>query len=83
MALKLPCSCLNSQGSSPFENPLIATDDRKFFDTIMRYSLKMPSLVQYSVGFGLLASFFTGRSTRFLIGPSIRRLIGFPCLIAH
>ncbi|KRZ94246.1 hypothetical protein T08_3242 [Trichinella sp. T8] len=25
--LKLPCSCPNSQGSSPFENPLIATDN--------------------------------------------------------
>ncbi|KRY39458.1 hypothetical protein T01_12867 [Trichinella spiralis] len=27
--------------------------------------------------------FLTGRSTRFPIGPSIRRLIGFPYLIAH
>ncbi|KRZ63173.1 hypothetical protein T02_7932 [Trichinella nativa] len=52
MALKLPCSCLNSQGSSPFENPLIATDDKKFFDIIMRYSLKMPRLVQYFVVLG-------------------------------
>ncbi|KRY53548.1 hypothetical protein T03_7804 [Trichinella britovi] len=25
--LKLPCSCPNSQGSSPFENPLTATDN--------------------------------------------------------
>ncbi|KRY04256.1 hypothetical protein T01_16298, partial [Trichinella spiralis] len=59
-----------------------------FFDIIMRYSLKLPSLVQYFVVFGLLGDkfsppFLTGRSTRYLIGPSICRLISFPCLIAH
>ncbi|KRZ81442.1 hypothetical protein T08_3206 [Trichinella sp. T8] len=27
--------------------------------------------------------FLTGGPTRYLIGPSIRRLIGFPYLIAH
>ncbi|KRY05264.1 hypothetical protein T12_8275, partial [Trichinella patagoniensis] len=30
-----------------------------------------------------LPPFLTGRLTRYLIGPLIRRLIGFPYLIAH
>ncbi|KRY02981.1 hypothetical protein T01_5353, partial [Trichinella spiralis] len=52
-----------------------------FFDIIMY-------IVQYIVVFGLLGDkfsppFLTGRSTRYLIGPSICRLISFPCLIAH
>ncbi|KRY04394.1 hypothetical protein T01_3255 [Trichinella spiralis] len=38
--------------------------------------------------FGLLGDkfsppFLTGRLTRYFIGPSIRRLISFPYLIAH
>ncbi|KRY34453.1 hypothetical protein T01_9955 [Trichinella spiralis] len=81
--LKLPCAYLNTQGSSPSETPLKRIDDRKFLDIIMRYSLKMPSLVQCFVGFGLLGvkfspPFLTGLSTRYLIGPSIRRFIVFP-----
>ncbi|KRX67242.1 hypothetical protein T09_6029, partial [Trichinella sp. T9] len=45
--LKLPCAYLNTQGSSPSETPLIPIDDRKFFDIIMKYLLKLPSVVQY------------------------------------
>ncbi|KRX22409.1 hypothetical protein T07_614, partial [Trichinella nelsoni] len=47
--LKLPCAYLNTQGSSPSGTPLKRIDDGKVFDIIMRYSLKMPSFVQYSV----------------------------------
>ncbi|KRX44151.1 hypothetical protein T05_6409 [Trichinella murrelli] len=36
------CAYRNAQGSSPSETPLILIDDKKFFDIIMRYSLKMP-----------------------------------------
>ncbi|KRY19161.1 hypothetical protein T12_719 [Trichinella patagoniensis] len=43
--LKFPCAYLNTQGSGPFENPLKRIDD----DIIMRYSLKLPSFVQYFV----------------------------------
>ncbi|KRZ55594.1 hypothetical protein T02_7311 [Trichinella nativa] len=49
---RLPCAYLNTQGSSPSETPLILIDDKKFFDIIMRYSLKMPRLVQYFVVLG-------------------------------
>ncbi|KRX16306.1 hypothetical protein T07_4208, partial [Trichinella nelsoni] len=48
----LPCAYLNTQGSSPTETPLKRIDDRKFFDIIMRYSLKMPTLLQYFVVLG-------------------------------
>ncbi|KRX16100.1 hypothetical protein T07_10717 [Trichinella nelsoni] len=50
--LKLPSAYLNTQGSSPTETPLKRIDDRKFFDIIMRYSLKMLSLEQYFVVLG-------------------------------
>ncbi|KRY52257.1 hypothetical protein T03_16203 [Trichinella britovi] len=53
---RLPCAYVNTQGSSPSETPLISIDDKKFFDIIMRYSLKMPRLVQYFVGFGQLGT---------------------------
>ncbi|KRY17786.1 hypothetical protein T12_9336 [Trichinella patagoniensis] len=49
--LKLLCAYLNTQGSSPSETPLKRIDDEKFFDIIMRYSLKLPSFVQYFVVF--------------------------------
>ncbi|KRX31601.1 hypothetical protein T09_15144 [Trichinella sp. T9] len=52
MASKSPCAYLNTQGNSPCGTPLILIDDRKFFDIIMRYSLKMPRLVQYFVVLG-------------------------------
>ncbi|KRY31150.1 hypothetical protein T01_2037, partial [Trichinella spiralis] len=48
----LSCAYLNTQRSNPSETPLISIDDRKFFDIIMRCSLKMPSLVQYFVVLG-------------------------------
>ncbi|KRZ86202.1 hypothetical protein T08_6205, partial [Trichinella sp. T8] len=48
----LPCAYLNTQGSGQSETPLIRIDDRKFSDIIMRYSLKMPRLVQYFVVLG-------------------------------
>ncbi|KRY03199.1 hypothetical protein T12_8669, partial [Trichinella patagoniensis] len=48
----LPCAYLNTHGSSQSETPLIPIDDRKFFDIIMKYSLKMPRLVQYFVVLG-------------------------------
>ncbi|KRX26522.1 hypothetical protein T07_8495 [Trichinella nelsoni] len=50
--LKLPCAYLNTQGSSPSGTPLKRIDDRKVFNIIMRYSLKMPSFVQYFVVLG-------------------------------
>ncbi|KRX16265.1 hypothetical protein T07_13680 [Trichinella nelsoni] len=50
--LKLPCAYLNTQGSSPSGTPLKRIDDGKVFDIIMRYSLKMPSFVQYFVVLG-------------------------------
>ncbi|KRY05560.1 hypothetical protein T12_874, partial [Trichinella patagoniensis] len=49
---RLPCAYLNTQGSSQSETPLIPIDDKKFFDIIMRYSLKIPRLVQYFVVLG-------------------------------
>ncbi|KRY38537.1 hypothetical protein T01_13432, partial [Trichinella spiralis] len=78
--LKLPCAYLNTQGSSPSDTMLVPIDDRKFFDIIMRYSLKMSSVVKCFVGFALLGDkfsppFLTGRSARYLIGPLIRRPI--------
>ncbi|KRX74557.1 hypothetical protein T06_13539 [Trichinella sp. T6] len=52
--LKSPCAYLNTQGSSPCGTPLILINDRKFFDIIMRYSLKLASFVQYFVVLSLL-----------------------------
>ncbi|KRX16092.1 hypothetical protein T07_2581, partial [Trichinella nelsoni] len=46
----LPYANLNTQGSGPFENPLKQIDGN-FFNIIMRYSLKLPSFVQYFVVF--------------------------------
>ncbi|KRX51360.1 hypothetical protein T09_11406, partial [Trichinella sp. T9] len=47
--LKLPCAYLNTQGSRPSGTPLKRIDDGKFFDIIMRYSLKLSSFVQYFI----------------------------------
>ncbi|KRX42508.1 hypothetical protein T05_14232 [Trichinella murrelli] len=43
--LNLPCAYLNTQGISPSGTPLKRIDD----DIMMRYSLKLPSFVQYFV----------------------------------
>ncbi|KRX87043.1 hypothetical protein T12_986, partial [Trichinella patagoniensis] len=45
----LPCAYLNTQGSSTSGTPLKRIDNGKFFDIIMRYSLKLQSIVQYFV----------------------------------
>ncbi|KRY04655.1 hypothetical protein T12_16593, partial [Trichinella patagoniensis] len=52
----LPCAYLNTQGISPSGTPLKRIDDVKFYDIIMRYSLKLPSFVQYFIVYG--KSFF-------------------------
>ncbi|KRY97540.1 hypothetical protein T11_6586, partial [Trichinella zimbabwensis] len=44
---RLPCAYLNTQERSPSENPLKRIDDEFFFDIIMRYALKLKSIVQY------------------------------------
>ncbi|KRZ47994.1 hypothetical protein T02_12381 [Trichinella nativa] len=49
--LKLPCAYLNTQGSGPFENRLKRIGG-KFFNIIMRYSLNLPSFVQYFLVLG-------------------------------
>ncbi|KRX38819.1 hypothetical protein T09_9014 [Trichinella sp. T9] len=49
---RLPFAYLNTQGSRTSETPLIPIDDKKFFDIIMKYSLKMTRLVQYFVVLG-------------------------------
>ncbi|KRY16449.1 hypothetical protein T12_5423 [Trichinella patagoniensis] len=54
--LNLPCAYLNTQGSSPSGTPLKRIVDVKFYDIIMRYSLKLPSFVQYFIVYG--KSFF-------------------------
>ncbi|KRY10673.1 hypothetical protein T12_10193 [Trichinella patagoniensis] len=51
-SLKLPCAYLNTQGSGPSETLLKRIDDGMFFDIIMRFSLKLQSIVQYFVVFG-------------------------------
>ncbi|KRX47586.1 hypothetical protein T05_5527 [Trichinella murrelli] len=51
-SLKLPCAYLNTQENSPLESPLKRIDNGKFFDIIMRYSLKLQSIVQYFVVLG-------------------------------
>ncbi|KRX47822.1 hypothetical protein T05_2782 [Trichinella murrelli] len=43
----LEISTANKRGSSTSETPLKRIQDGNFFDIIMRYSLKFPSLVQY------------------------------------
>ncbi|KRX32308.1 hypothetical protein T05_2677 [Trichinella murrelli] len=50
--LKLPCAYLNTQGSGPFENRLKRIGGEKFLNIIMRYSLKLPSIVQYFLVLG-------------------------------
>ncbi|KRY96080.1 hypothetical protein T11_7071, partial [Trichinella zimbabwensis] len=50
---RLPCAYLNTQGSSTSGTPLKRIDNGKFFDIIMRYSLKMQSIVQYFVVLGM------------------------------
>ncbi|KRY12898.1 hypothetical protein T12_15337 [Trichinella patagoniensis] len=48
----LPCAYLNTQGSSTSGTPLKRIDNGKFFGIIMRYSLKLQSIVQYFVVLG-------------------------------
>ncbi|KRY19202.1 hypothetical protein T12_4555 [Trichinella patagoniensis] len=49
---RLPCAYLNTQGSSTSGTPLKRIDNGKFFGIIMRYSLKLQSIVQYFVVLG-------------------------------
>ncbi|KRY61104.1 hypothetical protein T03_12288, partial [Trichinella britovi] len=50
--LKFPCAYLNTQESSPSGTPLIRLQDGNVFCIIVRYSLKLRSLVQYFFVFG-------------------------------